>query len=195
MRRLKFICFIGMTIMIMACQPGINYTYQEFPQHVICDGLDQELMHEAIYSFQDDIGQYYNQYSDYQKGSKSYYIEAYAQFVYFGFSGTAAFYDIVSPHSQAILAKLAQEKGLWQMVDGQQRLNYAHPYVICLIDHISSDDLRVLVQNLRATGSLTPELIAETMRINFQQIIADPYLAMYMALDAYYQPIRNKTPR
>ena len=102
--------------MIMACQPGINYKYQEFPQHVICDGLDQELMHEAIYSFQDDIGQYYNQYSDYQKGSKSYYIEAYAQFVYFGFSGTAAFYDIVSPHSQAILAKLAQEKELWQMV-------------------------------------------------------------------------------
>ncbi len=60
---------------------------------------------------------------------------------------------------------------------------------------MADDDLRVSLQNLRQAKSLTPELIAETMRINFQKVIADPNLAMYMALDGYYQPLINRSAK
>jgi hypothetical protein len=195
MKRLNFLFYLLFALMLSGCQPGITYQYQNLPQQVTCQDLDQELMHEAIYSFQEDIGRYYNQYTDHQKGSKSYYIEAYAQFVFYGFSGTAAYYDIASTHSQEILAALIQEKDLWVITDDQYKINYDHPYLVCLLENIKADELRVPLQNLSATGSLSPELIAETMRVNFRQIISDPYLAMYMALDAYYQPLRNKTSR
>jgi hypothetical protein len=49
--------------------------------------------------------------------------------------------------------------------------------------------------NLRQAKSLSPELIAESMRINFQKILADPNLSMYMALDGFYQPLINRSAR
>lgn len=178
-----------------ACHQGPAYRYQDQPIVVDCPGMSEDFMHELLYSFREDIGAFYNQYTDYIQGSKSYYYEAYGQYIYFGFSGTARFDDIASEHSRALLQELRKDKDFWTIKDGQERLNYNHPYLMCLIDGVADNDLRISLQNLRQANSLTPELIAETMRINFQKVLADPNLAMYMALDGFYQPLINRSAR
>lgn len=187
--------FLVTILTLTACHQGPEYRYQDQPKVVDCPGMSEDFMHELLYSFREDIGAYYNQYTDYIEGSKSYYFEAYGQYIYFGFSGTARFDDIASEHSRALLQELRKEKDFWIVKDGQERLNYSHPYLTCLIDGVADNDLRVSMQNLRQANSLTPELIAETMRINFQKVLADPNLAMYLALDGYYQPLINRSAR
>jgi hypothetical protein len=198
MMRLKtlFIPSILMLVLTLtACHQGPEYRYEDQPRVVDCPGMSEDFMHELLYSFREDIGAFYNQYTDYIPGSTSYYYEAYGQYIYFGFSGTARFDDIASEHSRALLQELRKDKDFWIVKDGQERLNYNHPYLMCLIDGVADDDLRVSLQNLRQAKSLTPELIAETMRINFQKVLADPNLAMYMALDGYYQPLINRSAK
>ena len=92
-------------------------------------------------------------------------------------------------------AVLNTQKRFWIIKNGQERLNYNHPYLLCLIDGIADDDLRISLQNLRKAKSLTPELIAETMRINVQKVISDPNLSMYLALDGFYQPLINRSAK
>ncbi len=185
--------FLALIVSLTACKSGPEYRYQDLPQVVTCDQMPRDFMHELMYSFREDIGVYYNQYSDYIEGTTSYYFEAFGNYVYFGFSGTARFDEIASKHSRDLLKELRKYENFWVIKNDQQRLNYAHPYLMCLIDKIGNDDLRVSLQNLRQANSLSPELIAETMRINFQEILGDPNLAMYMALDAYYQPLINRS--
>ncbi len=196
--QLKSILITGLLMTIMtltACHQGPEYRFEDQPKVVDCPGMSEDFMHELLYSFREDIGAFYNQYTDYIEGSKSYYFEAYGQYIYFGFSGTARFDDIASEHSRALLQELRKEKDFWIVKDGQERLNYNHPYLKCLIDGVADNDLRVSLQNLRQANSLTPELIAETMRINFQKVLADPNLAMYLALDGFYQPLINRSAK
>jgi hypothetical protein len=196
--QLKSILFTGLLMSILtltACHQGPEYRFADQPKVVDCPGMSEDFMHELLYSFREDIGAFYNQYTDYIEGSKSYYFEAYGQYIYFGFSGTARFDDIASEHSRALLQELRKEKDFWIVKDGQERLNYNHPYLKCLIDGVADNDLRVSLQNLRQANSLTPELIAETMRINFQKVLADPNLAMYLALDGFYQPLINRSAK
>ena len=198
MMRLKTLLIPSILMLILtliACHQGPEYRFKDQPRVVDCTGMSEDFMHELLYSFREDIGAFYNQYTDYIQGSTSYYYEAYGQYIYFGFSGTARFDDIASEHGRALLQELRKEKDFWIVKDGQERLNYNHPYLMCLIDGVADDDLRVSLQNLRKAKSLTPELIAETMRINFQKVLADPNLAMYMALDGYYQPLINRSAK
>ena len=183
------------TLVMAACNQGPEYRYQDQSRVVNCSGMSEDLMHDLLYSFREDIGMYYNQYTDYIKGTNGYYFEAFGQYVYFGFSGTARFDDIASEHSRALLQELRKVKDFWIIKNGQERLNYNHPYLVCLIDNIKDDDLRNSLLNLRQAKSLSPELIAESMRINFQKILADPNLSMYMALDGFYQPLINRSAR
>ena len=186
---------LGLLIGLTACNSGPEYRYQDLPQVVDCNEMPQDFMHELMYSFREDIGIYYNQYSDYIEGTTGYYFEAFGNYVYFGFDGTARFDDIASEHSRELLKELRTNKDFWVVKNDQQRLNYAHPYLMCLIDGVKNDNLRVSLQNLRKANSLSPELIAETMRINFQEILGDPNLAMYLALDGFYQPLINRSAK
>lgn len=183
----KFVLLAIITLVFMGCKQPMDYKYQDKPQTVDCPGLDKNLMHEALYSFQEDIAAYYNQYTDYRPGTKSYYIEAYSQYVFFGFSGGARFQEIVSNHSLKLLEELKKQPGLFIEKEGRLELNYDHEYVDCLFNSISDEDLRTQFAAMRKVDYLSPQIVAELMRINVLKITQDPYLAMYMCLDAYYQ--------
>lgn len=192
MKKSKFILvLIGITV-LTGCEKDLAYQFQDKPQKVDCPGLDKSLMHEALYSFQEDIGAHYNRYTDHKKGSSLYYMEGYAQYVYFGFSGTAPYDEIVSDHSLAILERLRKESDLWTLKQGMYQLNYHSDYVKCLFNSIQDDELRTKIISLKEVNYLTPQIIAETMRVQVILVVQDPYLAMYMALDAYYQPLMNR---
>lgn len=192
MKNHKYIPLLLVLIFLAGCEKPMAYKFQDKPQKVDCPGLDKSLMHEALYSFQEDIGAHYNKYTDNKKGSSLYYMEGYAQYVYFGFSGSAPYSEIVSDHSLEILDKLRNEQDLWTSKEGIISLNYKGDFVNCLINSIEDDELRDKMINLREVNYLSPQIIAETMRVNVIRVVQDPYLAMYMALDAYYQPLINQ---
>ena len=171
----------------IGCDKALEYRYQDKPQPIDCPGADKILMHEALYSFQEDIGAYYNQHTDFRKGTNSYYLEAYSQFVYFGFSGGARFQEIASDHSLMVLEKLREVPDLFVQKEGRWSLNYDHEFVDCILNSVQDDDLRTQLASLRKVNYLSPNVIAELMRINVLKVPQDPYLAMYMALDSYYQ--------
>jgi len=171
----------------MACEKPLEYRYQDKPQSVDCPGADKELTHEALYSFMEDIGAYYNQYTDLRPGTYSYYLEAYSQFVFFGFSGGARYQEIVSDHSLRILEKLREIPGLFILKEERWALNYDHEFVDCILNSIQDEDMRTQLASLRKVNYLSPSIIAEVMRVNVLKVPQDPYLAMYMALDSYYQ--------
>ncbi|MCB0457046.1 MAG: hypothetical protein R2776_03855 [Flavobacteriaceae bacterium] len=191
MKTLKFLVLTLFVASIVSCEEPLEYKYQDKPQLVDCPGADKALMHEALYSFQEDIAAYYNKHSDYAKGSSNYYVEAYMKFVYFGFSGEAKFDEIVSPHSLQLLKKLKQIDGLWTTGNAKSNLNYHHEYVSCLFENITDEDVKARLLSLLKVNYLSPEMVAEPMREDVQKIVNDSYLAMYMMLDAYYQYLIN----
>jgi hypothetical protein len=192
MKKNNLIILFAVVAIVIGCEQPMTYKFQDKPQKVDCPGMDKSLMHEALYSFQEDIGVHYNQYTDNRKGTSLYYMEGYAQYVFFGFSGSAPYGEIVSNHSLDILDKLRNETDLWTSKQGMLSLNYNSDYVSCLINSIEDKALREKLINLRDVNYLTPQVIAETMRVNVIRVVEDPYLAMYMALDAYYQPLMNR---
>ncbi|MEZ4858159.1 MAG: hypothetical protein R2781_05050 [Flavobacteriaceae bacterium] len=181
---LPIACFI---FLLLGCEKPLQYKYQDKPQLVTCPGADKALMHEALYSFQEDIGAYYNKFTDYKKGSTTYYIEAYKQFVYVGFIGEANYKEIVTPHTLQVLKKLKENKTLWTLEKNKSKLNYSHEYVSCLFENISDEDMRTRLKSLLEVNYLSPEIVAEPMRVEVLKIVGDEHLAMYMMLDAYYQ--------
>lgn len=183
----KIIYLLIIALSLAGCEEAIEYKYLDKPQSVNCPGIDSQLMHEALYSFQEDIAVFYNENTDYRQGTKSYYMEAYMQYVFFGFSGGARFQEIVSDHSIKILEELRAVPGLFIQKEGHWELNYEHEYVQCLFTSIQDEDLRTQFDSMLKVNYLNPQIIADLMRVNVQKIIQDPYLAMYMSLDAYYQ--------
>ncbi|MEZ4779052.1 MAG: hypothetical protein R2786_06675 [Flavobacteriaceae bacterium] len=191
MKVFKFLVVTLLAAACFSCEKPLEYKYQDKPQLVECPGADKALMHEALYSFQEDIGAYYNKNREYKKGTPNYYIEGYMNFVYFGFSGEAKFDEIVSPHSLQLLKKLKQIDGLWNIGNTKSNLNYHSDYVNCLFENISDQDIKARLLSLRKVNYLAPDKIAEPMRVDVQKIVGDSYLAMYMMLDAYYQYLIN----
>ena len=191
MKIIKILVITLFIATIQSCKEPLEYKFQDKPQLVDCPGASKALMHEALYSFQEDIGAYYNKHSDYRKGTTNYYVEAYMQFVYFGFSGEAKFDEIVSPHSLKILKKLREIDGLWTTGSTKSNLNYHHEFVNCLFENVADEGMRERLLSLRQVDYLSPDMIAEPMRVEVLKVVGDSHLAMYMMLDAYYQYLIN----
>ena len=192
MRNNLFIGSLLSLLLLSGCKQTVPFNYQDREQKVDCpEDSNKDLMHEALYSFQEDLGVFYNEFTDFKVGSSSYYMEGYRQYVYFGFSGTAAFKDIVSQHSLDVLELLKNVPDLWIQEEGEFKLNYRSNYVACLFDNIQNEDLKLKFNSLLEVNYLNPKIIAETMRVNVIEVIQDPYLAMYMALDSYYVYLMN----
>lgn len=191
MKKSNYLLLAALFTLLTSCEKPLEYKFQDKPQLVECPGADKALMHEALYSFQEDIGAYYNKYTDLKVGSSSYYVEAYKQFVYFGFSGEAKFDEIVSPHSLQVLEKLRKIDGLWNVGNSKSNLNYHHEFIDCLFQNIADEDMKTRLLSLREVEYLSPYMVAEPMRSEVLKVVGDSHLAMYMMLDAYYQYLIN----
>jgi len=191
MKKNNILLFITTSLLLLGCKKPLEYQYQDRPQLVDCPGIDKALLHEALYSFQEDIGKYYNKLSDLDPQSNQYYIAAYQKFVYFGYSGEAKFDEIVSAHSLQVLEELKKQKDLWNIGQGKSNLNYNSELVSCLFDHISDEDIQQTLKSLRQVDYLSPQVLANPMRQNVMKIVGDSYLATFTMLDAYYQYLLN----
>lgn len=185
--------FVAVLIVLgtASCKPELVYKYNQNLQPVSCTQLDKDLMHEALYSFEQDIAAHYN-FRGFDPAEPMYIHNGYSTYVYGGATNTAPFLDIYTEHSKQILIVLEDIDGLFYMVDGQYDLNYEHPYMQCVIENIANDDLRVSIQSLLTAGSYDTNLMASPFRKKAVESAKDKNLAMFMALATYYKNLLNK---
>ncbi|MBX2826675.1 MAG: hypothetical protein KTR22_00835 [Flavobacteriaceae bacterium] len=190
MRRIQHSLLFLLTITLIGCEEPMDYKYADKPFSVNCSSSDKALLREALYSFQEDIAHYFKD-PDVRSGSNSAYIQGYNNFIFRGLEGSLSYQDIASPYTMAVLEKLRETDGLWDFNRNGTNLNYTGDFMNCVFSNISDQDVRDHFQSLLKVNHLTPEIMAEPMRQRLQQILEDQHLALYLALDGYYQNLLN----
>ncbi|GAB5399761.1 MAG: hypothetical protein Aureis2KO_13460 [Aureisphaera sp.] len=186
-----YLFFIGaLGILFIGCEEPLDYKYADKPLTLNCATIDKGLLKEAIYSFQDDIATFYKD-PDILAGSKTAYIEAYKQFIFTGLHGDAPYAEIASPHSLAVLEKLKKIDDLWDRNRKGTNLNYTGEFMSCIFGNIRDEDLKNQFATILEVDYLTPQIMAEPMRQQVAKIFNDEHLAMYIAMDAFYQQLLN----
>lgn len=194
MNKLKnIVLLIAIALLFTSCEQSFQYKYQDKPQLVNCPGANAQLMNEALYSFYDDITQYYRAKNKPSSEGMS-TLEAYANFIYFGAMGEADYGGIISDHSRLIIAQLKKEKQLWNMGGAYSNLDHSSEFVSCLFSKMTNKELKTTISSLQKINSVSPKLLAERFRINTSDAIDDPNFGMYIALDTYYQYLIDIKP-
>lgn len=157
-----------------------EYKYSANGFQVTCEGVNPELLKEAVYSFEDDITNYFA-----QKGSKN-LSQAYSRIVNLGIYGRAKYEEIASPHTIEIFEILKKDKNLWSLEGTTKSLNYESSFVKCLADNLADKDLKTTFNALLSTNSMSAKLFGEPLRRSGYLAMKDKYLATYIALDMYY---------
>ena len=180
----KFIV-LALVIILASCQgkkqtTPIDLKFADQEQVVNCVEQNNALLNEALYSFEADIIRNY----DAEKERAS---NAYARFIMPGLNGSAEYERLPSEHSKTILARLIKEGIINKNSTGKSSTNYEHPAVICIINNIEDSDLKRTINALIQTNSMDPALLDTRLRNKGRQIARQRYVAMYLALDAYFQ--------
>ena len=188
MNRIKNL-IIGCILILVssACTESLDYKYDNKPIQVTCQGANEKLVNEALYSFFDDITVYYRTKSNDPSDSGMSTYEAYANFVYGGALGEADYKNIVSLHTRNVMKALKEETQLWDKKPAMSNLNYDSEFVKCLIGNFKDKDMTTTIEALISANSLTPKLMADRFRMTIKPALDDPNYGMYIALDTYYQ--------
>ena len=182
---MKKLFFLITILALEGCSEPFQYKYQKQEQTIECTNINTKLIHEALYSFKDDISRYYLKEikeKDYLNFSYSY-----SQYIYSGAKGELNYKEIASPHTIKVFDKLVKEGDLFIKIKGKSNLNYKNDFVKCLIDNIKSEDIRTKIINLIDVNYLSPEVMAENYRVSNYDAEIDPYYLLFIALDTYYQ--------
>ena len=157
-----------------------EYKYSEKEFQVNCENIDLDLIKEAVYSFEEDITNYFP-----PKGRES-LLQAYPRVVNYGQNSSANFTKIPSPHTQEIFEILKTDTELWNLDGENKSLNYNHELVKCIANNLTDKDLKTTFNALITTNSMSAKLFREPLKRNAYLAINDIYLATYIALDMYY---------
>ena len=157
-----------------------EYKYADKESNVNCQSISPELLKEALYSFEDDVANFY------ARDGKQNLSQAYSRTINLGIYGNAKYNEMVSPHTLEIFEILKTKTDLWDLSKKNKSLNYKHELVKCLADNISNKDLKTTFNALLSTNSMSAKLIGEPLKRQSSLAIKDKYLATYIALDMYY---------
>ncbi len=181
----KYLILILIITLMNSCKEPIQYKYQDDVRVVQCEGADNDLMHEAYYSFLYDIYEYYKKNEVKPEFVNTYY--SLAQYIYRGAMGEVDYLVFASPHTLDLLEELKKDEDLWNLDSKKSNLNYNNEFVNCLIENIKNEEIKVTINALRESNALSPMILAETYRINIKDTQTDKYFEMFLAFDTYYQ--------
>lgn len=174
-----FYVILGALIVSCSQKPSLEYKYSDKEQTINCQDQNNNLLNEALYSFEQDILDYSN------KETKT-LTTAYGQFLYKGVSGTASYSAIANDHSLAVRDQLLNEDIL--IANGiKSNLNYAHPAVQCILEGIEDVAIKKTINSLLEVNSMDPTLFNSRLRNFGSQSQRNRNQALYVALDSYYQ--------
>lgn len=169
---------------ISSCTESFPYKYQDEKQIIECSQIDSELIHEALYSFKNDISKHY--LKEIQEKEYLDFVYSYNQYIYRGAKGNVVFNEIASKHSLLIVNELKKEENLFIKVEGKNKLNYQNEFVQCLINNIKTEEIKTKIINLIDVDYLSPGVMAENYRKTSLDTHVDPSYLMFVVLDTYY---------
>ncbi|WP_242157828.1 hypothetical protein [Aestuariivivens sediminis] len=179
--KINVIAFL-LALNLMGCkkeQPFNDYQYSDKGMVINCENMDTKLYNEALYTFENDILKFYGTDRPNQ-------LRAYSQFVREAVYNRAKYVDILSPHTVNVFQALKKDNTLWDANQPKSHLNYNSPFFKCIADNIQSNDLKVTLNALVSTKSMSPKLFGTPLTSQYSLAIKDKYLATYIAFDLFY---------
>lgn len=178
---IKTSTLVALFFIVLSCKetPKITYKYSEQPDIINCEGLaNEQLLHEAFYSFEEDLKKQFILPNDPNPMIQ----RAYAAFISRN-SGRQlpVVPDMVSQHSLDLYKELAKTD---LFIDG--KLNPNSKLTNCIANSIQNEQIKTTFNALKATNSLTPELVAASVfNVGPRAYQEDP-LKIYFALGLYF---------
>ncbi|ULC60333.1 hypothetical protein MBM09_04920 [Flaviramulus sp. BrNp1-15] len=161
-----------------------DYKYNDKPEVLACNGLNSKLYQEALYSFEDDILNYYGK----AKPNTS-LVQAYSQLLRNSIYGRLKFEDVISEHTVKVFEVLKNEDDLWDANNTKSHLNYSSNIIKCISNNMQDKSLKTTFDALISTNSLSPKLFGTPLMSKYRTALNDKYLATYIALDLYYSKL------
>jgi hypothetical protein len=179
----NLIVAIIIAVGVVSCenQASLEYKHADKEQVINCENENNALLNEALYQFEQDIINAYDPESKILN-------KGYANFLYVGFTGTAEYERLATPHTLAIREELLKA-GIIKDGGFKSNLSYNHSAVNCIIDNIEDAQLSTTVKALVATNTMDPKLFSSRMRDFGRKASKSRYTALYVALDSYYQQL------
>ena len=162
-----------------------DYKYADKPLALPCNDINSKLYNEALYSFEDDILNFYD------KDKKSSLLRVYSQFIREAVYNRAKYQNMVSEHTLKVFEALKQDNDLWNPNNPVSKLNYNSKLMDCISKNIKDNDLKTTLNALLTTNSMTPELYGAPVLSNYRLAMSDKALASYIAFDLYYAKLFN----
>lgn len=158
-----------------------DYKYADQPTLINCDGLNSKLYNEALYSFENDMINYYR-----RARPNTTLFQAYSQYLRSALYSTVKYEDIISKHTLDVFEALKNETDLWNTNNPKSNLNYNSSAVSCISKNIQDKDLKTTFNALLTTNSMSPKLFGAPLSAKLRDTQNDKYLALYTALDLFY---------
>ena len=158
-----------------------EYKFSEKGMPVDCDGIDSQLLNEAIFSFEDDIYTFFMSRSPNPNLALTY-----AQFISTTNNDRVNYAEILTPHTVEIFEVLKTNAELWNINNSANNLNYNSDFFNCVSNNIRDNNLKTTLQSLLKTGSMSPKLFIAPLSARYSQALNDKYLAAYIAFDLFY---------
>jgi len=158
-----------------------DYKYADKPTVITCEGINSKLYQEALYTFEDDIFNYYKKNDPNTSLAKSY-----SQLIRNSLYGKMKLKEIISAHTIKVFEALKKEDNLWDTNNSKSHLNYNSIVVDCISENILDKALNSTFNALVSTNSMSPKLFGTPLMSKYLKSSNDKYLATYIALDLFY---------
>src|SRR5690606_16133674 len=158
-----------------------EYKFTDKGMPVNCDGIDAQLLNEAIFAFEDDIYTFFKDRSPNPNMALTY-----AQFISTANNGRVNYAEILTPHTVEIFKVLKTKTELWNTNNSASNLNYNSDFLNCIANNIRDNSLNTTLQSLLKTGAMNRKLFTAPLASRYSQALNDKYLAAYIAFDLFY---------
>jgi len=162
----------------------LEYKYANKAKLLSCDLPNGELYKEAVYAFENDIiNTYDNQNRNLSK--------CYSNFLNLRQRGNVKVTELASEHTLKIAKALKDETSLWNTNNEITSLNNSNALIDCIANSIKIKDVKTTFNALLSTNSLTTKNVSPLLTNNSRFVQADGSLKTYVALQFYYSQLLN----
>ena len=162
-----------------------EYKFPSVEKIIDCEGVNTELLQEAVQSFEEDLANFYTPEGPILS-------RAYSLFISQALTNRADYPLIVSEHSKKVLEALKQDESLWTTNPDGSKLNFNHPIFKCIGTNIKDKPLQETFNALIATNSMSLRMFGDQLKRKTFGMKDDKYLATYVALELYFGKIYDK---
>ncbi len=156
---------------------NLDFKYSDQPELLKCDLEDNLLIKEAIYAFENDLNNAY----DNEKRSIN---RSYSTFIAKTLNSSFYIQEVASKHSLK-LAKALQKSPHYK----NNVFLYNSKLANCLLSSITNTNTKKSFEALKKANSLRPSVVLPTIRTNARSLVKDKGLAGILAFDYYYNSL------